>query len=128
MTDAPVPISTVPKKPDFVLLISLVCIATASGIISWRIWLAYRPVSAPVTLPNRQKTQSAEAQMPRTATEPTSSTPSVGPTPNKGQGNYVCDSLGFCNIADEKGKAACPVTFADPACLSSCADVAKRCP
>ena len=128
MTDVPVPMPTAPNKPDLVLPIILVCMAVASGIVSWYILTLFHPVSTPVTLPNRQKTQSVETQMPQAAEKPTSSTPAITPTPNKGPGNYVCDTLGYCNISDEQGRRGCPVTFADPKCLSSCGDTAKRCP
>ena len=119
MTDAPVPAPTASKKPDLLLPIILVCMAVVSGIISWRIWLMYRPTSTPVTLPTRQKTQSVEL---------TSSTPTVAPTPDTGPGNYVCDSLGICNIYEDPQAAGCTTTFADPHCLNQCHDVSKRCP
>ncbi len=121
MTDIPVSSSASPKKLAIWVPALFILMVIASAGISWRIYRTYRPTSTTVTLPKSPLTNTQQA-------EPTSSVPLATPTPDKGPGNYVCDPLGICNLADEKGKSGCPVTFADPKCLKSCADKVKRCP
>lgn len=50
---------------------------------------------------------------------PTSSLP--------GSGGYACDRLGTCNLYKNPLGAGCPVTFADPRCLSQCNNPKNQC-
>ena len=50
---------------------------------------------------------------------PTSSSP--------GPGDYACDRLGTCNLYKNPVSAGCPVTFADPRCLSQCGNPKNQC-
>lgn len=122
MTDIPVPSPATPQKKDMWVPILFMALVIASAIISWRIYRTYRPASTTVTLPKSQSINTPQSET------STSSIPLATPTPDTGPGNYVCDPLGICNLADEKGKSGCPITFADPKCLQSCDTVAKRCP
>lgn len=44
-----------------------------------------------------------------------------------GPGPYACDPLGKCNLYKNPVSAGCPVTFADPLCLSQCGNPKNQC-
>ena len=120
MIETPPPVPTKSNILLPALVVLLIGVLSIAGYIAWTILY---PPSTAVTL---RKSQTIQPTATTVDNAPDVDAPT--PTPNKGPGNYVCDILGVCNIADEKGKVGCPVTFADPNCLNACEDTAKRCP
>ncbi|MEK7577690.1 MAG: hypothetical protein AAB492_03700 [Patescibacteria group bacterium] len=117
-TESPIP----QKKSDRIVPILMLILIGISSVLGYFLYTSVYPPSTAVILRKSQTIQSADTTV--------NNAPDVDaptPTPDKGSGNYVCDPLGFCNLADDKGKAGCPVTFADPKCLNICDDVSKRC-
>ena len=117
------PIQTTPLVKKFSLLLSafLVLLTIELAVAGWFMWKTWYPPSAAVTLPQKQNILQENA-------EPKITTPLPTKAPDTGPGVYACDIQGVCNLFNDKRRAGCPVTYADPSCLNSCGIAKNQCP
>lgn len=115
------------------VLIVFLCIVL--GFLGWSAWNVYAPKSSVISVPQHEKSVGTgeNVSFPVVGAQQPSTVggidqPTAVPTVNKGTGKFACDKEGNCNLFDDKGRAGCPVTYADPACLNACGEVKNRCP